>query len=291
MGNHDKIRRNEEKCTLCLLCVRDCIAGVWRMSGKTPVPTHPALCNRCGHCVSVCPTGAVEHDLLDKNQVRQVESTLVSPKGYKEIVLGRRSVRAYSKREVPKAVIDTIIDVARYTPTSSNSQDVGYIVITDRTIIGDISRTMYAFAERIYHLMKKQPLKFMADVTGLSGNRYLSLMDYTVDQTKKGRDFFLHDAPVFILIHGPEKSGFARENCAIASMNIMNYAHSLGLGSCYIGLFIKALGWSRALKKKVPLPSGRKIYSSLVLGYPAYPHRFTVSRKKPPILWMEKRKV
>lgn len=256
------------------------------MSANTPVPMNPELCNRCAHCIAVCPSGAVEHDLLDKEQVRRVDKNLILPDVYKEIVFSRRSVRNYSGKEVPRAMIEKIIDVARYSPTSSNSQDVGYTIITDRKIIREMARTMYSFAFRIYGIIKKQPLKFIADMFNISKNRYVNLMEYTIEQTKTGRDFFLHNAPVLILIHAPKGSNFSCENCAIASTNIMNYSHSLGLASCYMGLFIKAMGLSRRLRKLIDIPSGRKIYSSIVLGYPAIKFSFTASRKNPNINWL-----
>jgi nitroreductase len=116
-------------------------------------------------------------------------------------------------------------------------------------------------------------------------DRYLSPMAYYIRQTDKGRDYILHHAPVLILVHGPRRGQFHAANCNIAAANIMNDAHARGLGSCYIGFLLVALNFSKSLRKQIQLPKGRKAHACLVLGYPAYRHRYTASRKKPAIQW------
>jgi nitroreductase len=43
----------------------------------------------------------------------------------------RRSIRIFEDREVPKALIETIIDLARYAPSACNNQGARFIVIDD----------------------------------------------------------------------------------------------------------------------------------------------------------------
>ncbi|UCH10514.1 MAG: 4Fe-4S binding protein [Fidelibacterota bacterium] len=54
------IQIQKKRCTQCGLCVKDCISGVFRMEEDVPVVRHPELCNRCSHCVSVCPNFAMQ---------------------------------------------------------------------------------------------------------------------------------------------------------------------------------------------------------------------------------------
>jgi len=66
----------------------------------------------------------------------------------------------------------------------------------------------------------------------------------------------------------------------------MNYAYSLGLGTCYIGFLNLSLKYSKKLRAIVKLPDARMAYACIAMGYPAYKHAHTASRKKPPIQWI-----
>ncbi|MCK5784781.1 MAG: nitroreductase family protein, partial [Desulfobacterales bacterium] len=145
-----KIRRNEEKCNLCMHCVLDCASGVWKNIDGIPTMTDQDLCNRCSHCVAICPKNAIENDFLKTNQVRRVKRNLIDPQVYKEIALSRRSIRHYKNKPVAPEIIKDIIDVTRYSPTASNSQHVSYTVITDPNILYKISEMVFSTAVSFY---------------------------------------------------------------------------------------------------------------------------------------------
>ena len=132
-------------------------------------------------------------------------------------------------------LLEQILDLARYAPTASNDQDVGYIVITDKRLIEETADHIFGLANRLFNTTKKGIGRFLVNLTGLANNRYLRDMDYVQEQNaENGRDFILHNAPVLILIHAPQRKPFASDNCNIAA-TIINYAHTLGLGTCFIG--------------------------------------------------------
>ena len=281
------IERLDEKCTQCFLCVRDCVSGVWRVNNGVPVAAAPELCNLCSHCIAVCPADAIIHSKLDSVQAVTINRKRLDPTVYREIVLSRRSIRNFTKKTVPGSIIDDIINTARYSPTASNDQNVGYTVITDKKRIEKTAQSIYGFTRRLYDVSQRWPLKALLRITGLSGNRYLKLMEYIQQETvKSGRDFILHNAPVLILVHGPRKKRFAHENCVVAATNIMNYSHALGLGTCYIGLLCLALKFSKRLRNTLGVPKNRTVYAGIVMGYPAYKHVKTASRKKTDITWI-----
>lgn len=274
-------------------CVEDCASGVWRVVGKTPTVVAPETCNRCSHCLSVCPKNAIENDYLKAAQVRPVDKKHIDPETYREIVLSRRSIRRYKNKPVDPAVITDILDLARYSPTASNSQHVAYTVITDRERLHQISDTVFAVARRFYDWSMTRGGKLI--MKGLKQNaaidlalrKYIEPMEYYIELKESGRDLILHNAPALILLHGPSASFFASDNCHIAATNIINYAHSLGLGACFIGFVTLAARFNKKLCSLVELPKGRKLYASLVIGHPAFPHPNTASRKAPPVAWVK----
>jgi nitroreductase len=269
-----------------MLCVRDCVSGVWRVVDGKPEPLEPSLCNLCSHCIAVCPKDAIIHSRLDAAQAKKADKKRLDAASYRETVLTRRSVRQYRDKPVQRETIEKIIDLARYSPTASNDQNVAYIAVTDTKLIEKTAATIFKTTARLFALTKKQPVKALLRLAGLDKNRYLKVMDFVMEETRSGgRDFLLHNAPVLLVLHAPPKASFAADNCAIAATNIMNYAHTLGLGSCYIGLLTLALAFSKKLRRSLGVPDSRKVFACLVLGHPAYGHAKTVSRKTPDITW------
>lgn len=286
-----QIQRIEARCNACLLCVTDCISGAWREVNGRPEMAAPQFCNQCGHCVAVCPSQAIVHEAVEMRQVEECRKELLRPDAYREIVRTRRSIRNYRRKDVPVEVIEEILRLAGYSPTASNLQNVGYIVITDKSVLGAVSAAVFGIGRKIYEKTRKGPGKifylFLKAVSrGDDLERYIEPMGYYIGETEKGRDFILHHAPALILVHGPQKGSFNSENCNIAAANIMNYAHALGLGTCYIGFLCVALKISRFLRKHVQLPKGRRVYACMVMGYPAFGHSFTTSRRKRPTQWI-----
>jgi nitroreductase len=116
-------------------------------------------------------------------------------------------------------------------------------------------------------------------------NRYAERLDMYKSWTESGRDLILHNAPALILIHGPKKGRFVRENCAIASANLVNYAHARGLGTCYIGFLGLAMDWNKKLAVRLGVPAGRKPYLALTLGHPAVKYSNTPVRPPARVTW------
>ncbi len=286
-----EICKIENRCNKCMLCVKDCVAGVWREVDGLPTIVAPDACNRCSHCLAVCPKDAITHNGLDGKQIRRQDRQQLDPEVYLEIVNGRRSIRHYKDEPVPKAVIEKVLDLTRYSPTASNSQNVKYIVIQDKALLRQVSEDIFGFSRRVFGWSQSPLGKILFGIfknTSLAStlNRYIGTMDYYIKQADGGRDFILHHAPVLILIHSPKGSRFSCDNCNIAATNIINYAYTLGLGTCFIGFLTMALKYSKVLRHKLGIPKDRQVFASLVMGVPAYRHSFTVSRKKPHVKWI-----
>ena len=282
-----------DRCNGCLLCVRDCVAGCLREVDGRPVAVAPELCNRCSHCLAVCPRDAIVHRGLDPLQVRKINRRKLSAENYAEVVRSRRSVRQFTEETVERAAIADILDLARYSPTSSNDQNLEYLVVTDKGVLDKVSRHLFGMGAALYKKTRGGPAKMAFSLASSAGPlkiaaRYMDAMGYYVEQSEKtGRDYILHNAPALILVMAPSRAPFACDNCNIAATNITNYAHALGLGTCYIGFLTLALKFNPILRKILGVPRGRKVFASLVLGHPSYRHGATTSRKPARVIWKE----
>ncbi len=95
-----------------------------------------------------------------------------------------------------------------------------------------------------------------------------------------------YGAPVLILVFA-SPSVVEDHDCALAAENMMLAAHSLGIGSCWIGL-AKHLGEDVEFLREVGIPEGYRLVAPLIFGYPAKGEPKAPARNADVILkWMK----
>jgi len=161
----------------------------------------------------------------------------------------RRSVRNYSDRDVPDEIIKEIIKAGTYAPTAVNKQPWRFVVVKNRQLIEE-------YDERA----RKAFLVAFKDTENPDMVRYVQYLS-----NPKTRIFF--GAPVLILIFA-SPDVIIDHDCALAAENMMLAAHSLGIGSCWIGL-ASGLGYDTEFLKEAGVPDGHKLIAPLIFGYPA----------------------
>jgi nitroreductase len=60
-----------------------------------------------------------------------------------DVVLNRRSIRSYEPKEIPKDVLDKILEAGRQAPSAANKQPWHFIVLTDSEIKKELSKGMF----------------------------------------------------------------------------------------------------------------------------------------------------
>jgi nitroreductase len=158
-----------------------------------------------------------------------------------DIIKKRRSVRAYQDKPLPKETIDSILEAARYAPSARDAQPLEYRVITNRGLITRLSEGIAAAVRR-----EGLPTKGPPD---------------------RRPDFF-YNAPLLIIITGPKDNHWCQADAALAVENIMLYATSAGLGSCFIGM-ARFIEKDEKLMKELRIPAERGIVAAVICGYPA----------------------
>ena len=96
------VKIDREKCIGCGLCADDCIAlNIKIQDKKAQILTD---CLQCGHCVAVCPKGAVsipEYDMADVEEYDR-ETFTVDPAVFLRAVKFRRSIRNYREKSISR---------------------------------------------------------------------------------------------------------------------------------------------------------------------------------------------
>ncbi|MFC1839985.1 nitroreductase family protein [Thermodesulfobacteriota bacterium] len=155
-----------------------------------------------------------------------------------ETIRGRRSIRKYQDKDIPDPVINEILELALYSPSSMNGQPWHFIIIRDPFTKQELANIKNAFC----------PLEKQA---------------YQAD--------FLITAPVVIIVCVDREKSFDRglENAVLATENIMLGAYSRGLGSVYMSAYKAGdQGVAEAIKKLFRIPGNMDPVTIIPLGYP-----------------------
>ena len=127
---------DQKKCKQDGLCATDCPVGIIQFKGKGNYPEispeSEAMCLGCGHCVVVCPHGALDHAEVPLAACTTIEKAhVISANQAEQFLRSRRSVRRFKDKPVEQATLRRLIEIARYAPTANNSQLVEWLVIDD----------------------------------------------------------------------------------------------------------------------------------------------------------------
>ena len=160
-------------------------------------------------------------------------------------LLNRRSIRKYDPRPVPDDLLDQVLQAGLYAPSGMNTQGVRLVAVRDPETV-----------------------------------RYLGKLNAAVMNATS--DTFYGAPCVIIVLADPEIYGGWVEDGALALGNMMNAAHALGLGSCWIHrakqVFDSPEG--KALLEKWGLPTHLRGVGNCILGYPACDHPSPAPRKE-----------
>lgn len=148
-------------------------------------------------------------------------------------LLERRSIRKYEDRQVPQELLDQVLEAGIYAASGMNSQVSIAVAVTDKETRDQLSR-------------------MNAEVMG------------------SDRDPF-YGAPCVIVVLGDPQRYTWVEDGSLVMGNLMNAAHALGLGSCWIHratqMFDSEEG--KALLRKWRLPETLRGVGNCILGFPA----------------------
>lgn len=111
-------------------------------------------------------------------------------------------------------------------------------------------------------------------------------LDMIVLARKMGFEVIFHQAPVVMVFHSPAETSCPKDDCVIASTTVTLAARTMGLETCYIGLFEFVANTYEPVIEELALPGGHKVYSTLILGYPELKFYRTVDRLPMKVQWV-----
>jgi len=264
------------KCQRDRICAQECPGKLIIFPEKDSYPTTiekaEEFCIDCGHCIAVCPHGALKLKGLEPEELEAVNQELLpSSSQVRHFLTSRRSVRTFKKQLVSRQQIEALIDIARHAPTGSNKQQVYWLVIEGRDKLHHMASLVADWMRLMLQHSQDEALK----------SRY----GRVVEAWDQGVDRILRGAPQVIIAHAPASEFGVATDCAISLVYLELAAYSQGLGTCWAGFLTTAATYYPPLQEVLQLPEGHQPYGALMLGYPLYKYHRIPQRQPARITW------
>ena len=150
-----------------------------------------------------------------------------------QTLLSRRSTKAYQDTPVPEDLLDKVLQAGLYAPTGRNNQNVVCVAVTNKVVRDQLS-------------------KMNAQVMGAENDPF-------------------YGAPCVIVVLADATGTTWVEDGSLVLGNMLNAAHSLGLGNCWVHrarqMFDSQEG--KALLKQWGIPEHYQGIGNCILGYAA----------------------
>ena len=210
---------------------------------------------------------------------------------YDDVVLGRRSIRGYQNKSVPKSLIKEVIEMAMRAPSSLNTQPWNFYVVAgeplDKIRAGNTERNLAGVPD-------SREFRNHGAYEGVHRERQIGIAKQLFKVMKIERDdkearqswvlrgFRQFDAPVSVVvtydrsIHGGDIAPF---DCGGVTNALVNAAWSRGLG-CVINS--QGIMQSPVVREHAGIPDDQVIMICVAMGFPdeSFPANAVVSDRK-----------
>lgn len=282
-----KVNIDYNACSGCRLCLKVCKGAPLKWDGSRVVvdQTVGFGCYGCGHCMAVCPEAAITIDgrCISPEDVFDQSSAAV-PADYKqlfELMLKRRSIRNFTKKEISPEIIEQIVSAVATAPMGIPPSEVGIVVMNGREKVAAFGKDIIAAIRRMKWQISKPMVYMMRPFMGKDAfDAFVSFVPAlfeALDQGERhGEDLLFYNAPLAMVFH---TSAFADPvDSYIAATYAMLAAEAIGLGSCMIGSVAPVLKNNRRLKEKYKIPPNNQPGLVVIFGYPDVKYRRVLKR-------------
>ena len=268
------LRVDTNTCKKDGFCIQECPFGIIGLEGDNGFPDiNPGgevLCSSCGHCVAVCPHGALSHERVPIEDSPLIQKNLtINEEQAVQFLRSRRSIRFYEDKPVEREKIQRLIEVARYAPTAGNRQLVEWLVMSDKSVLNRLTGITIDWLR-----------KLLNDNPGLA--KIYPPFQSILAQWDSGSDSILRNAPVLVIASAPKEATNGMVDVTLALSYLDLLAPTMGLGSCWAGLLQGALLSLPSLKEIAGIPEPHSHHYPMMLGYPKVKGYFRLPERKPP---------
>ena len=181
----------------------------------------------------------------------------------------RRAVRDFKPDPVCAGKLYHLVSAASWAPSALNEQPWLFTIVTDRTVLDEISTRAKAWM--LNNLTDMPRRAHFHDILAEPGFH------------------IFYNAPCLIVISSASTGPWTKEDASLAAQNLMLMATDLGMGSCWIGF---AQGWLNTTEGRqiLDLPENAVVVAPVIVGHPRTVPP-PVARKMPLISWIGNRHI
>ena len=294
MSTEYVIAIDQEVCRTCGLCVEACIHAKLQQPDETVPPrvAEDMDCIACGHCVAICPTGALTHSAFSSDAVQPLDADLLPDAAQMmEALRARRSYRKFKDEPIPREALEQVVEAARLAPSAHNTQTTSFVVVEDPEMLKRVVDLTIKFLDGLAKYFRHPIKGRMAALMG--GDEIKGVMEMVpvfegvVEMARSGAELpMILDAPAWIVFHSAKNAGYGAVNASCAMQNAMLMADRLGLGTFFTGFALAPTRRGFLLHDLLGLDHDREIHGALAVGVPKLHYTQWASKKPADVRWI-----
>ncbi len=193
-----------------------------------------------------------------------------------KVIMERRSIRSFRTDPLPDSMIERILEAGRFAPSAGNCQPWRFIVIKSPEILAAMERDASRFVKLLMFFfdytrggwlrrLVVKPIGKLFIRTRM--NEFHPVPFGLMSQIAQGKTPVFHNAPTLILMVEDRRGvSCPAMDIGICGQNMVLTAHSLGAGSCWIGL-IKLLMYMPWWKKRLGIKYPYRLEVCIAVGW------------------------
>ena len=192
-----------------------------------------------------------------------------------ECIKSRKSIRSFKPEAVPKALLSSLIDSAKCSPSYKNSQPWEVIVLSGdkkQALSEHLVAILHSGAEPTPDLPEPQqwPQTQQERISHLLTTRSkilgIDLTDPAVIRRSKEANFNFYNAPhVIYLLQDASLSDWSLFDLGLFAQSLMLAANAHGLGTVPQAF---AVDYAQQIKAFLSIPAGKRLVLGISIGYP-----------------------
>ena len=169
-----RVEIDRELCNGCGVCVAVCPTGtILLKDGKAAVEGGESIL--CGHCEAACPRQAVRVTAINEEMSQYRTFTaerqwlppgLFNTPALVQLMASRRSSRCFTDKSVDRALLEDLVKIGITAPSGSNCQSWTFSILPTKKAVAVLAEDIASYFKRLNVTAEKSMLRLFLKITG-----------------------------------------------------------------------------------------------------------------------------